>query len=75
MAARRQGKLDGMREAANAICRLCRRQRGLPVERAHIHGRWFHRINSLTEAPCKASAIYDLIAKGWGTSKPEGDQA
>ncbi len=69
-AARRQGKLEGLREAARVVCRQCRRG-AFPVERTHVNGRWFHAINPLTEAHCKASAIHDLIAKDWGTIKPE----
>lgn len=73
-AARRQGKLDGLRKAAALVCRHCAKNFDRqPMKPTHEHGRWFHATGAQTVVRCRASAIHDLIAKDWGTTKPKGN--
>ncbi len=76
--ARRQGKLDGLRTAAAAMCDECKAG-DVPElqDTAQAGPCWFHRErdpNAIYRNGCDAGPIQTLIAKDWGTTKPEAER-
>lgn len=70
-----QGRLEGLREAARAMCDECRAgSRPELQDTAQMGPCWFHpdrTPRSVYRNGCDAGPIHDLIAKTWGSGRPE----